>query len=277
MATATISVSQSDKVFRDYLRGKPVCLWSGPSALDPSRRVALVLTVGGNSKTGDVHSLAIYDLDASDGEPIGAGCGACPLHLAGSCYVESFFADIRHHKRRFADRASFPVIRRSEWSRYLWKRVRFGSYGDPSSLPVKLIEAVTGMVPGFMGYTHFWATCDQSLRRFFLASCETLQQVEAARALGWRVFYTPVCGSYVAHDKAKARVVKSLRAWLGANKLKDMVICPNFVRGQVVQCSRCPIGCDGTSGKRFDVINPAHGIKASLHPGDMVPLLPIVS
>jgi len=261
--------------YRDYLAGKPVVLWVGPNQIDPGRMVAVVLTYStSNRKTGPVHTLAFYDLTVQDGEPVGAGCRMCPLQGV-SCYVEVFY-DLKTHKIRHSQAGDLPRIPERFWKNFVTHSVRFGSYGDPSTVPAKVIEKIA-FLSGWrwMGYTHFWASCDQSLRRFLMASCETWNQVQAAKKLGWRVFYSPIVGTMKDHKNDLKRVLRSARAHVASKGAKNWVVCPAFaVPGK--QCMGCAVGCDGKRGKPLDVINPAHGQRLKSHPGDVVPLLPIV-
>ena len=71
-----------------------------------------------------------------------------------------------------------------------WGRlVRLGSYGDPAMVPVEVWEALTWDSVGWTGYTHQWQQPSvQNLRRFVMASVDTVEEMQAAHAMDWRTF-----------------------------------------------------------------------------------------
>jgi hypothetical protein len=67
--------------------------------------------------------------------------------------------------------------------------VRLGSYGDPAMVPTRVWRSLCWDSMGWTGYTHQW--CDpnvQDLRPFVMASVDNEQELEKARAMGWRTF-----------------------------------------------------------------------------------------
>ena len=122
------------------------------------------------------------------------------------------------------------------------KCVRFGAIGDPARVKRSKINADISLAraEGFkvLGYTHHWKQEPHNgrLKQSFLASCETLAQVEEALDRGWLV------------------------ALAGPVYAEGMVTCPNYARPEV-QCNRCGL-CDVPTMKKTGykgVVFPAHG------------------
>jgi hypothetical protein len=76
----------------------------------------------------------------------------------------------------------YPKLSLDELALLGWGRlVRLGSYGDPAMVPVEVWEALTWDSVGWTGYT-------QGLRRFVMASVDTVEEMQAAHAMDWRTF-----------------------------------------------------------------------------------------
>tara|TARA_R110000796_G_scaffold181220_1_gene297733 strand:- start:1817 stop:2515 length:699 start_codon:yes stop_codon:yes gene_type:complete len=62
--------------------------------------------------------------------------------------------------------------------------IRFGTYGEPSLIPIDLIERMTNVGSNWTGYTHQWEKgWAQEYRDYFMAS-----RHDADEAIGWRSF-----------------------------------------------------------------------------------------
>ena len=62
--------------------------------------------------------------------------------------------------------------------------VRFGTYGEPSLLPIELVQGMSDVASSWTGYTHQWEkNWAQPFRDYFMAS-----RHEATNAEGWRSF-----------------------------------------------------------------------------------------
>jgi hypothetical protein len=102
--------------------------------------------------------------------------------------------------------------------------VRFGTYGEPSLHPLKLIENIVEVASNWTGYTHQWHR-NKELSKYFMASTHTAKQEQKARSFGYRSFV-------VTNDK-----------------LKQYVNCPaSKEAGYKSSCSKCGL-CSGTNGK----------------------------
>ena len=71
--------------------------------------------------------------------------------------------------------------------------IRWGAYGDPALIPIPIIqemEALTGLKnKKGTGYSHMWKDPNmQGHKDMFMASCDNIQDLKEAEALGWRGF-----------------------------------------------------------------------------------------
>lgn len=103
--------------------------------------------------------------------------------------------------------------------------VRFGTYGEPSLLPIDLVGDMVLKAKSWTGYTHQarkpWA---QAYRAFFMASAHS--DKDAVSIMGWR--------SFVAIDK---------------DDTSTGVVCPASKESNYVSnCAKCGL-CSGMMGK----------------------------
>jgi|LakMenEpi03Aug12_release.lakeMendotaPanAssembly.Ray.scaffolds.fasta_scaffold529283_2 hypothetical protein len=102
--------------------------------------------------------------------------------------------------------------------------IRFGTYGEPTLIPVDLVSALCLSAANWTGYTHQWAFRPE-FSPFFMASCHSEGQAKYAESKGWR--------SFVAAKQA----------------ISGMVNCPaSNEAGFKSTCNKCGL-CSGTSGK----------------------------
>jgi hypothetical protein len=190
-------------------------LFEGPSQLDGSPIVCIATGIHGqslNKKTGPMVQTWILPRDIAPDVAITTGedaavCGACPLRgivakLANGeqinrmrgCYV--FVGQ--------APQRIWNCYKRGDYSLTdgYWlagKQIRLGSYGDPCAIPLQMWRDVITVAAGWTGYTHQWRDDRfQDYRSMFMASVESIEQGEEARALGWRTFRVAVTGELPA-------------------------------------------------------------------------------
>lgn len=172
-----------------------VILYRGPSLLD-GRKIIVVATGltrrTHNHKTGAMLQTRIIpdgNLDPVQSWRRGRGssvCGDCP-HRDGTCYVNLTQAPLAVWRALRA--GAYPRYDRARHARYFRGRfVRFGSYGDPAAVPLRIWHRLSRLAVGHTGYTHQWRTCNPALRRYCMASCDTAAERSAALAMGWRTF-----------------------------------------------------------------------------------------
>lgn len=160
-------------------------------------------------------------------------CLDCPYNTFGRCYTHKFNqfvgfkAMLKMVVRKYGSWDVIPVYSPVQlpFIAAMCKDtyIRFGTYGEPSLIPVELIEACIGQAASYTGYTHQWKRFN--LGAYFMASVHDDKGVQAAKAAGYR--------SFVATN----------------DEIKDAVHCPaSKEQGFKSHCSKCAL-CSGTAGK----------------------------
>jgi hypothetical protein len=108
------------------------------------------------------------------------------------------------------------------------RKVRLGTYGDPSALPIEDLKAIVNSAQGHTGYTHFWREIDTEYSHYLMASVEDSSAELLAQGLGYRTFR-------VITKEDTERSVSSVA-----------VECLNASSG--LTCAECLL-CSGTKGK----------------------------
>jgi hypothetical protein len=104
------------------------------------------------------------------------------------------------------------------------KYVRFGTYGEPSLLPLDLIKTMTWVAKNWTGYTHQWRKTDV-FAPYFMASVHSAIEEEVATLIGYR--------SFVVASETQSQFIS----------------CPaSKEMGFKSNCSKCGL-CSGTMGK----------------------------
>ena len=188
-----------------------------------------------NRKTGDMIQVWILLVDQSPIEGIQSGldaetiCIGCPFASGSGCYVNLGKAPLAVWQAYH--RGSYPVLK--GYSVFKNRGVRFGAYGNPSLIPLKIVKAIRRRAGKTTGYFHDWRGNRKALEygQYFMASTDTLESLKEAKAEGLRVFHA-------SREKPAGR----------------FVTCLNVTRGKT--CSECGI-CNGGTGP--DVWVPLHG------------------
>jgi len=234
-------------------------LYRGPSEIDgqPIVCIATGLQTGGaNSKTGTMVQVYIIRSDMNPLRAVQTGddaaiCGDCthrgrivtdPLsglrkNVERSCYVT-----LMHGPRVVWDafqRGLYPEVTLAKARKLLAHRsVRIGSYGDPGAVPMRVWEKALDHVSELSGYTHLWHRFPR-LSEFCMASVESEEEREEAKALGFRTYR--VRGR---HDP----------------KMVGEGHCPaSSEMGKAVLCAQCLL-CGGAKSKaKADITIISHG------------------
>jgi len=191
-----------------------------------------------NRKVGDMVGIAIW---ATGGHPADAvaqraACGGCALLESGVCYVVKarLGASWRLIQATLMSLADFARLRRVRH-----RPIRFGTDGDPGAVPVAWWERFFATVRprnGWTGFVHGWKArimgdgvqapaCDASLARWFMASCDTVEERAEAKDLGYRT----------------ARIAEP-----GAPLLEGEILCPAIKTDGRIRCEDCLL-CDGNA------------------------------
>ena len=212
-----------------------IVLWSGKSLYDGERIMMVatgVFSQSENRKTGDVIQTYILrrDIPPILARRLGedkSQCGRCRLRENSVCYVNlgrSISAVFRaFHDGRYKDFEEEDI-------KYFKDRViRLGTYGDPAFVDFSIIEKIAKVAKRVVGYTHAFSFCDQRLKKYCMASVDSIKgymaEYEKAKRLGWRTF----------------RIRESLENELVENE----IMCPaSEEAGKLTTCDHCGM-CGG--------------------------------
>jgi len=217
------------------------CFTRYRSALTGAACVAVATDRSANRKTGDVVQVSFLAAHEEPHRAVRSGadravCGDCPQRPTngGACYVVTCQGPLSQHRAwrrgRYRDGAA-PV----------GKPVRYGTYGDPASMPRRAFLALhRALSPQhWTGYTHAWRD-RPDLAPFLMASVDSEEEAGEARGKGWRYF----------------RVKRP-----GEPLLPGEIQCPAERSAGRVQCRECLLCC-GTSRKGPSVAIDVHGARA---------------
>lgn len=154
----------------------------------------------------------------------GAKLSACYTHKV--MQYSGFLSMLRSIKLEWDEIPTIEEISSLELVKMtLNKYVRFGTYGEPSLLPIELVKEIVNVCKSWTGYTHQWKKIDPQFARFFMASVHTEDEERIASLIGYRSFVaSPVL-------------------------LEKLISCPaSKEMGFKSNCSKCGL-CSGTQGK----------------------------
>jgi hypothetical protein len=232
-------------------------IWEGESQIDGSPIFAVVTgleTGGKNTKIGKMAAVYILRADMSPMQASQTGadyaiCGDCKhrgtvevrdgvhRNVGRSCYVTLFHGPrvvYKAYKDGVYPRAGLSVIAEAMRGAL----VRLGAYGDPAAVPLHVWQTVLAHVKDATGYTHQWREHPE-LAAYCMASCDTSQEREEAKRLGFRTFRIRTAEAPTLKGEGKCPASKEM--------------------GKVTQCNACML-CSGTSkGHKSDITIVAHG------------------
>jgi hypothetical protein len=161
-------------------------------------------------------------------------CGMCP-HRGSSCYVDKSRAPLAIWRKW--NRGGYPLL--TDYEILRGKLIRFGAYGDPAFVPLRVWQGLAAVSAGFTGYTHQWQQpWAQGLKTLVMASCDSIEEQIKATGMGWRTFRV----------KRESEVI-----------LIDEVSCPASVEmGKRTSCEKCKLCC-GTTRKAKNIVINVHG------------------
>ena len=199
---------------------------------ETSDLVAIATTDSDNAKTGNmiqvwIMSKLVHPVESRrTGHDATLQCQGCPYASNQGCYVSplALMAIWRAFKAGSYSHLEFGT---PAWNSFFdGASVRLGAYGNPSMLPLAMLDDITSRASMHTGYFHDWnimpVDLAKSYGRFLMASCEP-SNVSYAQNLGLRTF-TVV--SEIPSDRS-----------LGIECLAD---------SKGLQCADCGL-CDGTA------------------------------
>ena len=229
---------------KDYPLG--IVVYDGPSLIDGKPIVCIIncFKRTENEKTGNMLQSWIIRKDIHPADAIGRGedysiCGDCFKRKTKSCYVNIGQAPSQIY--RSYKSGSYVKFKPDMLKYFVGKKLRIGSYGDPSAIPVEIWSTLCSVVKGYCGYTSNWRKCNEVLKYYCMASVNTEEGYIEAGKKGWRTFRT--------------------RSYIDTPLLENEIICPASIEaGEKTNCSKCGMCCGSVSNRKNPVI-VVHGFK----------------
>ena len=222
-----------------------VIIWRGPSLIDGTEIVVVVTNLAipsENRKTGDMAQVYIFPVNTRPVEAIATGadvsvCGDCPLkpsvakarRAAGELDVEECYVNKGWMDRTWFSIPKLPYVEPEIVSRFMAAiglGCRDGTWGDPGGVPISVWQALHKFGGKGTSYTHQWHKASPALAQFAMASVQTVQEKNAANAIGYRTY----------------------RVTTGPLE-SDEIICPESTVG--ISCADCGL----CAGNRVDAKN----------------------
>lgn len=233
-------------------------IYQGPSLLNDAP-IVVIARKGGNKKIGTMLNTWILDQRLPPHEATKTGqdesiCGSCRhRHFAGgACYVRVHLEPRtiwEAWKRGAYDEVdSHPELVDVGYDEI----VRLGSYGDPAAVPTHIWTSLLLESKRWTGYTHQWRDADPALRALCMASVDTPQERDAARAMGWRTFHVVPFGLQIRPPLGTLGEFPPENPFIEIN-------CPaSYESGQKTTCAKCAL-CQGTTANAKSIWIRAHG------------------
>ena len=175
-----------------------IILWKGNSLFDGEKIMIIatgVFNKSKNSKTGEMIQTYILrrDICPSLAHRLGEDesiCTICKHKENSTCYV-----NIGQGPRNVYNayhNGSYRDFEEGDIKYFKGRDIRIGSYGDPGVIPFEVIEYICKDANKITGYSHFWKNCDQRLKKYCMASVDSIKgymkEYYEANKLGWRTF-----------------------------------------------------------------------------------------
>ena len=193
-----------------------------------------LIRASANSKTGPMLQISILDKEDTPTQIIKqkkdhSVCGKCKLK-GKICYLHPMY--LNGIWRAVVDQlvSKLPKV---------LDAVRFGTYGNPSLIPLGLVKRIAAKARSWTGYTHEWDECNIGYAKYFMASIDPITAHSKGRTS--------------IEDKAEAnRIGYRTYRVIGSVKelLPDEIHCPHEEKG--VQCIDCGL-CSGASSKAKNI------------------------
>lgn len=175
------------------------------------------------------------DFFAHDGKV----CMDCPFAVSNgaklsACYTHKmmqysgFLSQLRSVGKQYKSFDDIPELTPLDYTDIVLKcarlYVRFGTYGEPSLLPLNLVHRICNVAKSWTGYTHQWRKRDE-YAPYFMASVHSAMEEEIATLIGYRSFV------------------------VASESHPQFISCPASAEmGFKSNCSKCGL-CSGTKGK----------------------------
>lgn len=169
----------------------------------------------------------------------GKVCMDCPFAVSNgaklsACYTHKmmqysgFLSQLRSIGKQYKSFDDIPELTPMDYVDIVLKcarlYVRFGTYGEPSLLPLELVHRICNVAKSWTGYTHQWRKKDE-FAPYFMASVHSAMEEEIASLIGYR--------SFVVASETQPQFIS----------------CPASAEmGFRSNCSKCGL-CSGSKGK----------------------------
>jgi len=214
--------------------------YNGPSMITGDPIIGVITGLGRkskNPKTGPmaqtwITTAGVHAMDARKTGKDKSICGDCPLRKDHKCYVRNLSGSL--WKRSAMDAHPTFELSDKNITRLQERGLRMGAYGNPSAIPIVYWRTLANLAGKWTAYDHQWRDIDPEWSELVMASCESSEDREEAKAKGYRTF----------------RIL-----WPEKNdKLEsDEILCP-YPR---VQCKDCLL-CRGNTVKAKDIAIHKH-------------------
>lgn len=239
-------------LYPDLAKVNGVIMYEGPSKLDGKPIVVIATGLRAkstNEKTGAMVQTYILRSDIDPISAVRSGddvsiCGTCPHRGDGTGKGRSCYVTLIHGPRSVYaayKRGAYPKANAFEAAAlFAGKMVRLGTYGDPAAAPFALWTTALISAKGWTGYSHQWRSIPARWSELIMASADSLSDMEAAHALGYRTF------------RVTAAPFENVKG-------KETTCPASDEKGNVTSCITCK-ACMGTAGKaKASITIAAHG------------------
>ena len=215
---------------------------------DSNNIVSIITFKSSNIKTGDMCQIWILRNDINPVEAIkqnkdGLICFDCIHRLNRSCYVNIGQAPLQVYKAY--KKGLYAPLNYTKLSNEIKdKIVRFGAYGEPVLIPLKIVKFIIKNSISYTGYTHQWNNPKyKKYLNLFMASIDSPKQLKDTIKIGLRSF----------------------RVSSNNDIKKNEIICPNVRNPNIIKCINCKL-CDNQKHKNAkSILIPVHGTKSKIN------------
>lgn len=226
---------------------KGYVLQRGISPIDGNPFVVIATMHSENSKTGDMIQVTVLREDVDPKTAIETGddytvCGNCRHRKqpdgTRSCYVDVVRMGPQKIYEAYKNKR-YGELSELDMADVQGRKIRWGTYGDPSIIDTTLVKTFNGFAAGHTGYTHQWRQpWAQWCKGVFMASCDSKDDYHAATEAGWKT-YTVL-----------PKQTKTVKVEPYGGKL-----CPYTRKDAQSKCLTCTL----CSGNKVDIYIEAHG------------------
>lgn len=217
-----------------------IIIYDGPSKIDGKPILCIVTGFkdkSDNPKTGKILQSWIIRKDITPIDAYKSGqdfsiCGTCKHRHFRTCYVTVHMAPRSVYDAY--QRGIYQYLSEENKQLFEGKILRIGSYGDPAAVPFEVWENICGSLGGWTGYTHGWKKSDPRLKSICMASVDTLSELNAAQARGWRTFRVRLENEAIMPYEFVCPASEE------AGKKTNCAKCKGCSGGSLEQNSKCP-------------------------------------